>query len=477
MRGALTAGGIITRAPRTLVGAAAITFAAGLFGCTVENGPTSPAQLLTAAGFRVQEGHVSVFRVEDCELLERCFGNNVAAPYLLFNLPGFPDDEASVPPPSLGPIPGVPENMAPAYFLESNEVVWIEGEHPTSASYFGFTPYLFQRSDVLGERVPVFASLSDTVNDVSIAASPDASFSILIGSDLDAMQSAHEAIVAGGGGSKSFINELILPRDKIRHGRGADDDTLLILGRTAFGGEDPRRASYLEDVPLRVYRITPKNTGQARVVPARAPRGDGTSEDGLNDALDTLEAAIIANLGGVPHSKITMTSAAIISTLINPDACLEDVTECLGDNSDTTYAAGPLDVIQGAGELKLGADDRIIIYGVNHRAAGKAIYSNVSVYSDERRIGVAAITDKEMEGTTAWLDSPTAEMKDLFVYEVRRDCGSVENCLALPEDFPGVPLNEDLFFIFRAYINPGLAVSAAPEELLTERVIFVPGGG
>ena len=114
-----------------------------------------------------------------------------------------------------------------------------------------------------------------------------------------------------------------------------------------------------------------------------------------------------------------------------------------------------------------------MVYGVNHVAADKAIYSNFVVYTEKQRIGVAAVTDDEMRGSAERFLPGHTDVDSLFAYTVRRDCGAQPFCLTLPTEFPGVPLDESLFFIFRAYINPGLTVSADPSELLAERVVLV----
>lgn len=62
---------------------------------------------------------------------------------------------------------------------------------------------------------------------------------------------------------------------------------------------------------------------------------------------------------------------------------------------------------------------------------------------------------------------------ELIAIEVRRDCGGEPSCIELETGFPGVALDENLFFIFRAYLQPGSTVSAGHDEILTERVIKV----
>ena len=63
----------------------------------------------------------------------------------------------------------------------------------------------------------------------------------------------------------------------------------------------------------------------------------------------------------------------------------------------------------------------------------------------------------------------------LFAVEVARSCAERAFCHELATSFPGVPLDEDLFFVFRAYVAPGNTVSPAHDEILTERVLHVGG--
>ena len=116
---------------------------------------TSPADLeaaLRAEGLTVQRGETTTFVVEDCEALAQCFGNNRTTPYLLFNAPaGQPG--IALPDSVVGEIPKVPQDMAPSYLMEERDAIIITGLTPPEVRYYGFTPYLFSRTDDAGARV------------------------------------------------------------------------------------------------------------------------------------------------------------------------------------------------------------------------------------------------------------------------------------------------------------------------------------
>ena len=124
--------------------------------------------------------------------------------------------------------------------------------------------------------------------------------------------------------------------------------------------------------------------------------------------------------------------------------------------------------------MTLGADETLVVSEESRQT--KALYSSFGLYTAGNRIGVAAVTDDQLDGSAQGYlpDNPDAE--HLFVYEIRRTCGDRPYCMELPETFPGARLSQAMFFIFRAYLNPGMTVSPAPDELLTERVYRVGAG-
>ena len=445
------------------------------------SGPADSASVdpFVAGGFRVQTGVATSFIVDDCEGLARCFGNNVGTPYLLFSVPPHPDHPAALPPSMVGDVPRVPEGMSASYHLDPGEVIVVRGRTPPPARYYGFTPYLFTRVDGEGNRVTTFASLSDTINHAVVDDAGRASFSseiaLVMSSDLDAIAAAETALVATGT-DPDAIFPMPIRREGLRYGHDNDADSFLLLGRMALVDDPAAEASYVEAPPLEVLRLTPEETGAAAGMPERLPRGDGSTEAHLSPALDALGAALLASVDGAEVDVIDITSSDLIARVIEPEACIEGAKECLGDNSDTTYAVGPLGVARGDDTLTLGADDTLWVYGVDHAAAEKATYASMSVYTQTGRVGVLSFDSVGMAGTAHAFLPEHPEADRLWVQRIRRDCGGAAGCLELGTDFPGVALEESLFLIFRAYLNPGMTVSPAHGEILTERAFIVRGG-
>lgn len=168
-------------------------------------------------------------------------------------------------------------------------------------------------------------------------------------------------------------------------------------------------------------------------------------------------------------------SAAAVSAVLDPETCLRSLTNCLGEVSDTTYAAGPRSVARGGEPLRLSEEpsEYFIAYGVNHEASGKATYANLVVQNQARQAGVADFTSRQMARSAERYLPGHPDADKLFAVKVARACQQEPYCIEVPTSFPGVGLDESLLFVFRAYLEPGRSVASAPSELLTERVLYV----
>jgi hypothetical protein len=79
------------------------------------------------------------------------------------------------------------------------------------------------------------------------------------------------------------------------------------------------------------------------------------------------------------------------------------------------------------------SNEFIIVYGVNHVATGKAMYSNFAVYGADVWNGARAITDAAFNGSAEEYlpDNPNA--KYLYVYKLARNCSeSDQYCYEVP---------------------------------------------
>lgn len=463
-------------------GSGGISGAGGGGGPRPDAGPPDPtfASVLAEAGYTQQSGRAVAFRVEDCATLASCFGNNASSPYVLFTVPPAPG--AALPDTSaFGDLSFLPDGQTPAWLLGPGEAIIISGRTPPVARYFSFAPYLFTRAGDAGP-LTIFASLSDALNVANIRTAGDtpfaSQFAMVLTADAGAEATARAALGVFGV-PDAVINTMPLPSDTLRMGTTAEADSVMLLGRVALFEDPTAGGAWLDAPPLAVWRISPTEAAPAPTplaVPERAERGTGTDESGLADALDALDAAIRATLEGRTVEPVTIAPAAAVTQLLSPETCIANGTNCLGEISDTVYSAGPISVVQGNGTLTLSDDpaEAFWVYGVNHEASGKATYSNVVVMWGDRQAGVLDIPSTQMAGSARALlpDHPDADR--LFAFRVARACGDDDPwCRVLPSEFPGVPFDGNLLFVFRAYLEPGTDRSPGPTELLTERVLHV----
>jgi hypothetical protein len=133
-------------------------------------------------------------------------------------------------------------------------------------------------------------------------------------------------------------------------------------------------------------------------------------------------------------------------------------------------------------DLVLKTGEFYVAYGVNHKASGKATYSNVSILGWNKKSSPAMISDDDMVGSaSSYLglspDDPTANL--LYAYVVARpgSCvGDPKFCREVGYDCTsGVADQEPLALVFRAYLEPETKVGPAYCEIVIDRIIkFTP---
>lgn len=434
-------------------------------------GPEALVAALGDRGYLVQTGLVIAFFVEDCASLPSCYGANATSPYLI----------ALVPPASTER-EDAGDGMLSTFRLRRDEAIVLIGQTPPTAAYYSFTPYVFSRFDpATRERATVFASVSDALNLANIATGNDQVFSqqvaIIFAADSKTHDEVRDALVMHEVDG-SAVNTVVLPADLLKLGLQDDRDELELLGRVALFDDAEAGRTYLEQPPWRLLRVSPRreHAGFSALEPsARVRRGSGTTEEALKSALDELDTAIRRHHSELPVQEVPIYSAPIVAAALDPMRCLDTLSNCLGEVSDTTYSAGPPRAESGGTPLRLSdhPSDYFIAYGVNHEASGKATYSNVVVQNQAKQAGVVDFTSRQMRGSAQRYLGDHPDADKLFAVKIARACADEPNCIEVPTTFPGVGLEEDLGFVFRAYLEPGHSVSSAPSELLTERVLHV----
>ncbi len=363
--------------------------------------------------------------------------------------------------------------MANTYRLRPDEaIVWL-GETPPKAAYFGFTDYLMNRDDGTGKRVPVFASLAETLNSgvmgvegpkdgvtfgrrALIVHTPDASIA----------ERVRKAALAAGV-ADAAINIAPIDATTTRLGTEQDKDAFGVLFRVALFDDADAGKAWLDAPPAKVYRLT---SSAPPAMPAPYGKAASRPKDTMNDenpmyaaAAAELQQAIIAAHSGTHTATVeTMTEGTP-----DPYACIAGEKTCAGDNRDTIYPSA------GFFAWLPNAADFIIVHGVDHSATGKATYANASVYALQHLAGVASISSKVWKGSAAKYLPNHPLVDKLYAYKIARSCNGELFCLEVPNaPCPnGIVPGSLATITFRAYLEPTTNTAPNPSLLVPDGVL------
>lgn len=430
---------------------------------------------LQQAGFETQEGGFSFFRVEDCENLPSCFGNNPSSIYGFLLLP-----------PGLGEVRtdacgelGFSDraDFCMKYKLRPDEAVVFIGRTPPPCRYFSARSYLFTRQDsVTGERRTMFASLGDALNQMNIATSgrqhPFDAYTVVISTADRGTDRRIRTALAAAGIPGSVINTDVLPSGlPLRMGLHPAADEFSLFFRFAGFSDPVLRDAYLAASPGLVLRVTPRlpvPRDPYPVIPF-ALRETGNSEadllPGLPQALKQLERA--ARAGIAPSLKVKRL-LTLPASFMNGFNCIDKNFPCLGDLSDTTYIVGGLGV-----RLEPGPDSYILVLGVNHYMTGKATYMNLAPYYIPQALGVDAVDEADLFGSANRYLPRHPYRTYLYAYKIARDCNGDPDCMEISETFPGVPAGRAMSIMERAYLDPRTGIGPAYNEIINPVFLLV----
>ena len=485
---------------------------------------------LQQMGFNVQEGLVDFPDIVDmcceCQIFS-CFANNPSSPYGVFVLPPAPGQEATNPYAEWFEVnedndpnnpwydenqKDYPEGGSWFWRLRPDEAVVFLGTTPPEMTYFGFTGYLYDRYRYSEEvqkppnctaagkddrpsppssfnRIPVFASLGDTINNRTVRVSgakknpflKDVVF--ILTADQKVERQVRKALHKAGYGD-GMINTIVAPQDLVQLGVDSESDSLLFLIRMATKitpmNPNPAVESYMAS-PGRLLRLTPKKS--SRLDPFPPPelrvRGVGNTEVKLLPLVDQLGKAILNTFNNYKAEPISTVN------WYEGYNCIENSENCMGDNRDTPYVLPGFNPLAHIPYQDLTLNDEkefFVVYGVNHKATEKAIYSNISVYGWQRKCSPVVIGDEDMVGSAnAYLgsDDPAADM--LYAYVIARpggcnEIGMSDFCREVSFDCKGgVSSGEPIAIGFRAYVEPKTNVGAAYSEIVLDRIVkFTP---
>ena len=140
--------------------------------------------------------------------------------------------------------------------------------------------------------------------------------------------------------------------------------------------------------------------------------------------------------------------------------------DCLGDTQDADYQISP--------SLRIDDGQVIAVLGTLATRTGNATYVSLAVNRFPLLVGVANLSDTDLDGTAASFATSLQHDAGLFyVQYLARDCTGLHPCLELPRKV--VPLGETIKLLQRNYVTPGSARGPAPAMLLNPVVVVLDG--
>jgi hypothetical protein len=399
--------------------------------------------------------------------IDSCNGNNSTNRYLTALVP---------------PLPTQAETDLPFLFrIRRNEAVVLVGPTPPPCDYFSYVCLLFSRYDKgwgPNDTRKIFSSLGDPLNRFILKTGGgdfDQDIVLVFTSDKKTNDAIKKAAMDAGF-PKSVFNTFVIPSSLLRTNHALDKttDELVIGTRTALWRDGTSDGGgYIENPGVVVFRVTPPDRNHDPFpTPLQMVRGTGRTEFDIGPSVEKLREAILkrySNLSAQEH----MTTQWVMQSPI----ALQTMTNTLGDSSDAAYL-----ITEQPFKLSDSPDDFLVIYGVNHKNSGKAVYHNIIIYQAYKYCGIASAYDHcygpecvAFAGSAAEYlsNKDTGDIDQLYALKVARNCNGEPYCLEVPIAGcgKGTELDDDMHVGFRAYIEPESKSGPAYTELLFDRVV------
>jgi hypothetical protein len=402
-----------------------------------------------------------------------CYDSNPSSPYFAFFLPPARGQTAKNPEVLSGADTGG-SGMSSAWRLREGEAIVYVGPTPPPASYFGFTPYLFDRDAGGGQRTTLFASLSATANNLSFHAAGGGSVYgaetvVIAAADKKTSADVARALTRAGYDPSSF-NVVVFDASVAQFGIDDGADTFAVLFRVAeFGSTTAKEgASWVAQPHGTLLRVTPEHESSpdplAPIVRKEtSPRTENT--EALEASVAALKAAILARYPSMKSSSLTVTDVPT-----EPATCVLENKSCGGSNPDTNYPLSATD------QWPTNDQTFYMVYGVDHAATGKTQYSSFDVMALDHKVGVAGITSAHYAGSAAAFVPEDPNVVSLYACRVASSCAASppdECCLAVTDAAcpGGLSPGADFTFSFRTYLDPTIDTAPDPTTLMPEGVL------
>ena len=386
-----------------------------------------------------------------------CNGNNAGNPYVLIQIPPHPEQTFA--------------NKLPfTYRLDDNEAIVIVGRTPPACEFFSYRSYLLNRfSYETLSRNKIFASLGDTLNIAHIQQAfnnPEPyqqPIMIISTANQPTNEMIRNAAKRSGIPNETIFTDII-PESIVNMGIQPNDDEFLFLHRTTHFMDETAMQSFLNNPGYYIFRITPaKDINELFFpIPELTIRGTSETEMAYTTAMERLQREIINRF---PDYSPTVFYSS--TWLTEGYEAIQKRLNVMGESRDALYTR--------TDDFLLGEDDFLVVFGVNHHASGKALYSNFSIYGSQYCNGQGGISNHQYAQTALDYLPNEPLAGDFYVWLVsRKPVAGFDNVLILPStSIPyGIPLERRAFIGFRSYLEPGNTVGPLTSEIMVDRVIL-----
>jgi hypothetical protein len=369
-----------------------------------------------------------------------------------------------------------PETLSPLFQLGREEAVVLIGLTPPPERYFGFYAFLRTRVSPDGTRQSLWATLGDSVNNLTVKTTGPAPFNSPVAVIFTPDQGTDARVRAAlqrAGYPAAIINTVVFPASLLKLGHGGTADEFIIAMRNAMWQNRADGDAYIQNPPLHIFRVTPRTETIANPFQLRLRvRGTGQTEMELMNKLGQLRQGIVnANPGLYPTDLATQTTA------YEGYDYMQRGIDPWGDSRDALFlTAGYVPEFGSTDEVTLADDEFLMIYGVNHVSTGKATYHSVNVYSsNEGKVPIGSVEDPAFsDSATPYLLEDPAAAKLMYAFKVSRNCGNQPNCVTLAINNCSkltIGPNTVLGLFVRIYLEPATKVGPAMPEILYDRVV------
>jgi len=461
---------------------------------------------LEQQGYEVNRGYFKLLTTEDADYSYRtmgsCYGNNPAAPYVVFAVPPWPEE--FVDPATKLALGLTYEGYDTLFRLDPREAIVIFGQLPPDASYFGMQTYLFSREGTFDTgsaqyiffatyypaflsfffatvpdnpaRIQVFNSLGNSNNNAVIVNQSGAAFDqerfFIITPDQFMNDAIRQSLAGISVADENIFTEPIPPTVLTGLDEHADDFAALIRYAEPLdqGTDGTPSALWRQDLPLVVLRVRDTRTERTPVPyePLVLETRTATDESWLTDDLNNLVAEICTKWGltSGPDCVSDFLSMQTWPVLMVGPIGTEIGMNCLGDTQDTSYHGTP--------NLSLDNGEIYAVVSTLGTETDNASYVGLSVNESLKMKGIANISSKTLTGTAAEY-GPTVNNTDKFyVYYFARDCSDLQiitsgHCFTVTEEM--IPPGDYLKLAQRNYLRPGTQRGPDSSLILTPKLI------